>query len=480
VRKFRSIAFKIVIHGCFFYLLSWQLAHAEDMPRGLILEKVTCLHDAGQSYVLFLPSAYQSDRSWPIVYCFDPGGRGVIPVALFKNAAEKYGYILVGSSNSKNGLWISILQAAQAFWRDTHARLAIDDRRIYAAGFSGGARAACGLGKMLSIKLSGVITCGAGLAEWLMPSDLSGVPWYGIAGLYDFNFGEMQQLASQLHALGIPRHLEIFIGKHQWPPADLCLQAFDWLELQAMKADLRPRNDSLINLWLTQKGQKALDLENQGKIAEAYIIYTGLVDDFSGLTNVSPYETSVNALKDSQPVKNYFKNEQELAGQSEATINRIQTIYSQLQGQFQEPGIVRKKIAELKLAAFKRDAAAKEIDNDQIVATRVLIRLLGKVVEDGNNYLQMKDGPRAVITWQIAAEVKPDHPGILYALACARALNNEKKKALKTLGEAIAFGFDDLQALADDKEWDSLRSQPDFIKLVATLSSKEAVHDEIR
>lgn len=480
MRKLHSTALKTFVYVFLFYLMPWQFVQAEELSKGQILERVNCLFDAGQSYVLYLPSAYQSDRSWPIVYCFDPGAQGIIPVTLFRDAAEKFGYILIGSNNSQNGPWSSILKAMRAFWRDSHARLAIDDKRIYTAGFSGGARAACAMGKMLSLKLAGVIACGGGLAEWFKPSDLIAVPWFGTAGLYDFNFSEMKELDRQLQELGIPRRLEIFIGKHQWPPAELALEALAWLELQAMKTELRSRDNGLINLWLTQKRQKALDLQNQGKIAEAYLIYTRLVADFNGLTDVSPCESRVNELKDSLPVKNYFKNEQELVRKSEAALKRIQTAYSQLQGQFQEPGIVRKKIAELKLAALKRDAADKEIDNDHIVATRVLSQLLGKAVEDGYEYLQMKDGPRAVITWQIAAEVKPGHPDIMYALARALALDNEKKKALKTLAEAVALGFDDLQALADDKEWDGLRSQPDFITLVATLSSKEAVHGEIR
>ncbi len=83
---------------------------------------------------------------------------------------------MVGSHNSRNGPWEVILRAARVLWLDTHARFAIDDGRVYASGFSGGARAACGLGKMLSIRLTGVIGCGAGLPEWLEPADMARDP----------------------------------------------------------------------------------------------------------------------------------------------------------------------------------------------------------------------------------------------------------------------------------------------------------------
>lgn len=201
-----------------------------DLARGEILDPIFCQQDFSQSYVLYLPAAYHDGCRWPVIYCFDPGGKGSVPVALFQEGAEKYGYILVSSNNSRNGPWEVILRAARASWSDTHARLAIDDQRVYAAGFSGGARVACGLGKMLSIQLRGVIACGAGLPEWLTPADVVDVPWFGTVGLYDFNYGEMHLLERQLRSQGTRCHLRVFMGRHSWPPAKLAAEALAWLE----------------------------------------------------------------------------------------------------------------------------------------------------------------------------------------------------------------------------------------------------------
>lgn len=51
----------------------------EDLPRGRIVEKVTCADDATQSYALYLPSRYSPDRTWPILYAFDARARGLLP-----------------------------------------------------------------------------------------------------------------------------------------------------------------------------------------------------------------------------------------------------------------------------------------------------------------------------------------------------------------------------------------------------------------
>ena len=216
-----------------FLLLPLLPLEPEDLPRGQIVDPVPCLDDPAQSYALFLPSGYDGQNRCPVLYCFDPGGRGSIPVALFRKGAEEQGWIVVGSNNSRNGPWEAVQQAARAFWRDTHARLAIDDSRVYAAGFSGGARAACGLAKMLSIRLAGVIACGGGLPEWLAPEDIASTPLFGTVGIRDFNYREMQELEKELRRLEAPCHFRVFQGRHSWPPAKLAREAVSWLEARA-------------------------------------------------------------------------------------------------------------------------------------------------------------------------------------------------------------------------------------------------------
>jgi len=76
---------------------------ATAIAKGQIVEKVECLDDSSQSYELYLPSNYTPERKWPILYALDPGARGKIPVEHFKEAAEKYGWILAGSNKRSGG-----------------------------------------------------------------------------------------------------------------------------------------------------------------------------------------------------------------------------------------------------------------------------------------------------------------------------------------------------------------------------------------
>ena len=116
-------------------------AYTDNFPKGEIIENVACKSDNTETYCLYLPSGYTTDKKFPVIYCFDPKGLGTIPLNSMKELAEKYGYILVGSNNSRNGLsWDKTSNTVTILFSDTYNRLSIDERRVYTAGFSGGSK----------------------------------------------------------------------------------------------------------------------------------------------------------------------------------------------------------------------------------------------------------------------------------------------------------------------------------------------------
>src|SRR5271155_2581489 len=134
----------------------------QDLQTGVVIPKVLCATQPDQSYALYLPSHYSREKHWPIVYVFDPDALGSRPAELMKDAAERYGYIVAGSNNSHNGPWKVGVEAAQTMIQDTRTRLSLDDKRIYFAGFSGGARLALALAEQCKC-VAGVLMNSAGL-----------------------------------------------------------------------------------------------------------------------------------------------------------------------------------------------------------------------------------------------------------------------------------------------------------------------------
>jgi poly(3-hydroxybutyrate) depolymerase len=173
-------------------------------PTAEVIPDVTCAADASQRYALYLPREYSPDRSWPLILAFDPGGRGRTPVERYQAAAERYGYIVAGSNNSRNGS-TDLTRIIGAFTTDVLQRFRIDQRRVYTAGMSGGARVA--LMVALETKaVAGVIASSAGYPD-SKPRKTLPFSIFATAGAEDFNHLEMRRLDE---ALTSPHRLAIF------------------------------------------------------------------------------------------------------------------------------------------------------------------------------------------------------------------------------------------------------------------------------
>ena len=73
----------------------------------------------------------------------------------------------------------------------------------------------------------------------------------------------------------------------------------------------------------------------------------------------------------------------------------------------------------------------------------------------------------AVFFLSTALEMRPRFPAeIVYDLACAHALNGERKNALARLKESVRLGFRDISHIQADPDLESVRSEPGFRKLV--------------
>jgi len=284
-------------------------AQTADLPRGRVIDRVQCADDPSQSYALYVPSAYTADREWPVIFAFDPGGRGLNPVEHYQAAAEKYGYIVAGSNNSRNGDWKVSMAAVSAITRDVSARFNVSAKREYVAGMSGGARVAMGIA-LSSPQVAGVFASSAGYPDGHSRSELS-FPVFETAGTEDFNRLEMREMD---RALKSPHRLAIFEGGHVWLPSAVAMQAVEWMEIQAMKSGRKPKDQAEIDaIFASRVAAADTSREDAASLAAA----SGIAEDFAGLEDVSRFAVRAAQLHTSRAVRDELKQEADLDIQEE-------------------------------------------------------------------------------------------------------------------------------------------------------------------
>jgi predicted esterase len=176
-----------------------------------------------------------------VIFLFSPSGNGAEAASLFQAGAERLGWIVIASNDARNGPTAPIRAAQEALWKEAFERTKADPKRVYAAGFSGGARMAMSLAEDHRSAFLGLISIGAfGTGRTLGPGRLAHVM---ICGEEDFNQAELAAAWERMRGSSDRRlWMEHFPGGHRWPPADLIEEAMTFLDLAAGVQGRQPRN----------------------------------------------------------------------------------------------------------------------------------------------------------------------------------------------------------------------------------------------
>lgn len=409
-------------------------ASSQALETGKVLSQIHCVAHPEQTYALYLPSGYTSQRRWPLVVSSDPGAHGTIPLQLEKDAAERFGYILVSSNESANGPWKPRLEATDAMLKDVQARFPIDLERIYFAGFSGGARFSAQLALLCKCS-AGVLLSGAGFADKLPPDPHTVFPVFSTVGTLDFNYKEMIPLQDALAKAGYPHWLRIFDGTHQWPSADIMNEAFAWFRIQSMKKKLEPRDQAFIQAQFEQERARAQSLEESGDPLDAQRQYSQMADTFDSLVDVASIRAKAQALANEKIVREAIKHEQndfrEESRISSGIVARLLAPEDNPAAHAQFNQDLLSQITEL------RQNAAREKRPER---ARIFKRALGDVfvtaMQTGDSLLDQKKLDHAVREYEFATEARPDSEWAWEQLAVARATAGNKKEALSSLRKA--------------------------------------------
>jgi len=242
-------------------------AAAGPITPGKIIDTVYCEADPSQSYALYIP--LKGDREpLPVVYFFDSHGAGALPLRKYKALADAYGFIFIGSNNSKNG---NDWGTSETIWRrlseDTRRRLKINGARIYTIGFSGGAKVASYVAIQHS-EVKGVVANGAGLPDGVSAGDFA-FSFTAVAGEGDMNRTDLVELDGALDRTRTRHRMLLFDGKHEWAPENTMRTAFTGWQLDAMVARLIPRDEVFINTWIGKSKERVETNSRENRLIRA-------------------------------------------------------------------------------------------------------------------------------------------------------------------------------------------------------------------
>ena len=295
---------------------------AEHATPHIVMERVVAPGDSAHSSAILLPADYSASRRWPVLFVLDPRGRAMPSLELFTDAADRLGYIVVSSYDSRSDSTTEVnVGAMNAMLATVLRRFMIDTTRLYIAGFSGTARQMWDFAAELRGNIAGVIGFGAGLPSVndTFAAAFKGretFAYFGGAGEDDFNFVEAKTFAENVRGIVAARFAE-YGGPHAWPSAAICGTALEWMHSRAMLAGRIAVDSAFVSGRIRAELDSARTLQSREQLGKATVAYRRIAEDYPGWQGTAEAKERSAALASSAAVQDYFARSTKLADAEE-------------------------------------------------------------------------------------------------------------------------------------------------------------------
>jgi predicted esterase len=276
----------------------------------IVMERVAAPGDSSHSSAVLLPADYSASRRWPVLFVLDPRGRALPSLERFADAADRLGYVVISSYDSRSDSSKEVnVRAINAMLATALRRVAIDTTRMYLAGFSGTARQIWDFAAELPANIAGVIGFGAGLPN--MNDNFTAAfegrdafAFFGGAGEDDFNFVETKVFSEKIRGTVAARFAE-YAGPHAWPSPAICGAALEWMHSRAMLSGRIAMDSAFVLGRIRAELDSARSLERSGQLAKAAATFGRTADDYPGWPEVGEAKARSAALASNPAVHDY-------------------------------------------------------------------------------------------------------------------------------------------------------------------------------
>jgi hypothetical protein len=441
----------------------------QDAVSEQVRDTVRCQNETRQSYALYCPAQYDNKKSWPLILIFDPAARGRTGINTFIAAGRKYGFILACSNNSRNGPFGDNFTIAEAMLHDLEKRYNIDQKRIYASGFSGGSRFALAYA-VKEKKISGVIGCGAGLPNDrnYLPSANSVFLYYGTAGTRDMNYPEMYELPGFFsRQTGVISYLRTFSGGHQWPDPGLITEAVEWIILQSMNRKVLAADQTFIS-YLESKTDKLIKTQlSAGNQVDAAMYMSFASRDFPGTPFASGMTQLLDGTVKSAEYKAALRKWNKIATAEQDRKEKYVNYLSELINSESFPDSASSWWRnETRSLIWIRDKSSAE--NSQM-ASRVLNFISILCSEQGTSYYRIRLFTQAAFLFEICTLSDGENPNNYYNLAKSLALSGRTKESIDALSAALNHGLNSRKTVDSEPAFVNIRNDARYKALVLKM-----------
>lgn len=448
-----------------YVLVGWS--QTNRFEKGKIINSIA-VQNSSETYALYVPNSFDETQLSAVVFIFDPSGNGANGMQSFIASAEKFNYILVASNNTKNGVaYETNFEITNRLFATVFSTFKIDEKQIYAAGFSGGSRLATAIAA-LTEKIQGVIACGAGLAinKSFTPSKEL-FSFVGLVGDEDMNYQEMFNTKALLDKFEVANELFVYNDTHKWPPSKQMERAFGWLELQAYQKKIRNVDLQFVQSYFESQYTIADSLAIHNKF-RAVREYESIVANFTPYFDLKATQQKATAIKISPKYKDQV---------AERAVNTKEenTLYEKFSKVYSNDILAAKSDDDFKWWRKELKRLNVAIENHATTERGKMLKRLKYSVfagayESSIGYVYAKKYKHALYCDQLLVHFNPTQAYWYYRVAQSYARNDDFKHTIRNLKKAKELGLQRFQAIQQLPLFSKFKQKKKFQKLFGETS----------
>src|SRR5690606_38608952 len=226
-------------------------------------------------------TSYNQETSSPIIFIFDPEGRGSRVLQLFRQTAEEQGYILAASNNiEEDETLLSNTQSASRLVETVLSFFPNKNNRIYTAGLGTGAKVATIL-PVIYPSVSGVIAVGDIWINTDYIEKKNNFNFIGMAGYLGPHYDLLYETVDFLDKARVKAEFYQYEGNDEWPNSDIISNAVASFTISEMINGKRPKNPALIEILFNNEMETVKRLMREMKYYKAYQNLEGMEGKYS-------------------------------------------------------------------------------------------------------------------------------------------------------------------------------------------------------
>ncbi|TBW26520.1 hypothetical protein [Gramella sp. KN1008] len=238
---------KLLLAFCAIVIFCNSNAQELRILKGRVTDSLPISGASDNTFALYAPRDYTPNQQWPVVFVFDPQGRGATTANLFRQAAEDQQYLIASANlNLKAEPLDSIIQTATSMMNFVFNSFPVHPDLVYTAGMGEGAQVASAL-PMFYKKMAGVMAIGNSFVNPAYVDKNYPYMFIAVAGDKDYMVYEMEEYLRFYDDLDFKTEAYYFDGMEDvWPEAAVISNAMTGFTLEAIRKGVRVSDKDFI------------------------------------------------------------------------------------------------------------------------------------------------------------------------------------------------------------------------------------------